>query len=216
MSTPFSPGVSRRKLLAAAVSAPLSAGVGLAAPKRDTAKPRHVIIVGDSQIDGTLGWPEIIIELARDDTQCGTFIGTGPGDPDIFRELNRRIPHDASDLVLATGREELRRLASGPSSVVDTFTRLATTSQEFTAYYSSTLEAALATELPVTVCTLMGERSADPFRRRIADVTLAIANDAITREASRNKLPMLDLRLIDQSATPREIAGSLLMTLGRS
>lgn len=213
MSTPFNSNVSRRNLLAVAASVPLTTGLGFAGERREPTAPRHVVVVGDSQLDSAMDWSEIVTELAGEDIRPGTFLRADPDDHDFIRELPRRIPDDASNLVLATGREELRRLEQRPSSVMDTFTRIATIGRQFASYYSQILEATLATGIPLTVCTLMGERNADPFQQRIAGVPLAIANDAITREASRHQLPMLDLRLTGRSATPHEIATSLLKVL---
>ncbi|MEX0957047.1 MAG: hypothetical protein WDZ83_17770 [Rhizobiaceae bacterium] len=213
MPAPSDPNVSRRTLLAIAASVPLTTSIGFADERRHSNAPRQIVIVGDSQLDNAMNWSEIITELARNDTLPGMLPRSEPDDHEFIRELPRRIPDDTSNLVLAAGREELRRLEQSPSSVTDTFTRLSTIGQQFASYYSPLLEAALATGIPLTVCTLMGERNADPFQRRIADVPLAIANDAITREASRHQLPMLDLRLIGRSATPHEIATSLLKVL---
>ena len=218
MRTPLSSNLlSRRRLLSAAASVPLTTDLRFAGQRSgSTATPRHVVIVGSNQLDSALKWTEIITEFDDNGVGRGTLLGIDRGDPVSDRELLRRIPDDASNLVLAVGREELFRLERGTSGVMDTFTRLSTIAQQFAAFYSSTLEAAFATGIPLTVCTLMGERNADPFRRRIANVSLAIANDSITLEASRHDLPMLDMRLVGRSATPRKIASSLLIALSQT
>ena len=62
--------------------------------------------------------------------------------------------------------------------------------------YSKMLDGLSSRNLPTAICTVYDPRFPDPTQRRLAALALSIINDAITREAFRRGLTLLDLRLI--------------------
>jgi hypothetical protein len=84
------------------------------------------------------------------------------------------------------------------SNVHEALGFLAEIRNTFHSQYRRMLETVLATGLPVTVCTIY---DAVPNLPEPEKAALALFNEAITREASRMRVPVIDLRHLCNEAT---------------
>lgn len=166
----------------------------------------HVVLLGDSVLDNGAyvapGAPDVVAQL-RPLLPAGwratLFAVDGAVTADVARQLGRLSP-DASRLVVSVGGNDALRQAGvldeRARSVAEALDRLVDIRERFWRGYATMLDGVQARGLPAAVCTIYDGRLPDPDRRRIAAVALATLNDAITREAFRRGLPLLDLRLL--------------------
>jgi hypothetical protein len=127
-------------------------------------------------------------------------------------EQSRRLPADATHLLVSMGGNDALRMSSvlgaSSTSVADVLTRLADVRDDFCMQYEAALDALVATNLPLAVCTIYDVRYPDPAQRRVAVAALALINDCIIRQAAGRGIPVLDLRLVcsedDDFANPIE------------
>jgi len=67
---------------------------------------------------------------------------------------------------------------------------------QFRETYRNLLANVLSFQLPTAVCTIYYPAFEDPVLRRAASAGLAFFNEAILMEATRSRIPVLDLRFI--------------------
>jgi hypothetical protein len=174
-------------------------------PSSAPAAPRHIVLLGDSVFDNATyvgGGPDVVAQL-RSRLPAGWRASLLAVDGSLIGDVEpqlRRLPADASHLVLSVGGNDALRhagvLDESAASVAEGLERLAAIRAAFDAAYRAMLDAVTARRLPVGVCTIYEARFAEPRRRRLAATALALLNDAITRAAFARGLPLLDLRLI--------------------
>lgn len=165
----------------------------------------HVVLLGDSVFDNgayVAGGPDVVAQLRPllpGDWRATLLAVDGAVTGDVARQLGR-LPPDASRLVVSVGGNDALGQAGvldeGARSVAEALDRLAAIRERFWLNYAAMLDGVLARGLPAAVCTIYDGRLPDPRRRRLAATALATLNDAITREAFRRGLALLDLRLL--------------------
>jgi hypothetical protein len=162
----------------------------------------HLVLLGDSIFDNESyvpGGPPVIEQvrrmlpagaratlLALDGAVCGSVAGQVG-----------RLPEDASHLVVSVGGndalrhsgilDEVRRPAG------EVFAALTEMQQEFRHDYRAMLRGVLAAGRPVVVCTVY---DAVPGLVSEAVTLLSLFNDVIVRESARERVPVIDLRLV--------------------
>lgn len=165
----------------------------------------HLVLLGDSIFDNAAyvsGGPDVVAQLRAVLPRDGraTLLARDGAVTEGVREQAARVPPDATHLVVSVGGNDALGQAGvldqGASSVAEALDRVASIRGRFHAVYAAMLDAVLARGLPVAVCTIYDARFGDARRQRIVVTALAAFNDAITREAFRRGLPVVDLRLI--------------------
>jgi hypothetical protein len=108
-----------------------------------------------------------------------------------------RLPGDATHLAVSAGGNDALEssglLYQSASSTEEAIARLAEVQDLFRADYRSMLKAVHETGLPAVVCTIY---DAIPGLERAAVAGLSLFNDVIVGEAARERVPVLDLRLV--------------------
>ena len=166
----------------------------------------HVVLLGDSIFDN------------------GAYVR--PGEPDVVRQLQARlpagarasllavdgattagvpgqvarVPPEATHLVVSAGGNDalghIGVLEDASRSIADTLNRLAGIADGFERSYRAMLEAVLARRLPTALCTVYDPRFPDPRLQRLGTTALTLFNDVIVRHAFARGLPLVDLRLV--------------------
>ena len=165
----------------------------------------HLILLGDSIFDNaayTAGGPDVVTQLrgqlppgwtatlaAVDGAQAGAVAAQVAG-----------APADATHLVLSVGGNDAL-MASGlldepVYSSADALRLIGASVREFEARYRAAVDACLALDLPLVVCTIYNGNFPDPDYRERAMVALAVFNDAIVGTACRHGLDVIDLRAV--------------------
>jgi lysophospholipase L1-like esterase len=112
----------------------------------------------------------------------------------------KRLPHDATHLVLSIGGNNLlgrmQEFADRVETVAEAMEKVTQSVEDFRERYHQMLLTLLARQLPTTLCTLYNPRFPEAVMRRIAATTLNVFNDAIIQEAALIGLPVIDLRLV--------------------
>lgn len=176
----------------------------------------HVVLLGDSIFDNGVyvpGQPDVVRQL-RSALPEGWRASLCAVDGAVTRNVPAQltqIPADATHLVLSVGGNdalgESHLLSSGVRTVAEAVSLLAAAQDRFALNYAETLKSVLTLELPTAVCTIYDTPSTAPNHRVIRSA-LALFNDAITRAAFSEGLPLIDLRLIcsedDDYANPIE------------
>jgi len=166
----------------------------------------HAVLLGDSIFDNAAyvgaGEPDVVRQTQEQlprGWQATLFAVDGSVIGNVPAQL-RRLPADASHLVLSVGgNDALRhaRLLEDPArSMAEALDMLARTGDDFERAYQLMLEETLARHLPTAVCTIYNPRFTDALMQKLAVTALCIFNDAIIRAAFTRGLPLLDLRLI--------------------
>ncbi|WP_084507772.1 SGNH/GDSL hydrolase family protein [Geminicoccus roseus] len=195
---------SRRDLLAGAAAATFLGGVAAA----EDAPVNHVVLLGDSVFDNGAyvgGGPDVVAQLRQRlprGWQASLAARDGGRMEDMPQQL-RAMPAGASHLVISVGGNDALAHAGifeeAAGSVGDALLQVAAVRQDFEAAYRAMLDQAQALGLPVAVCTIYDTAYREP-RRTLAVTALAVLNDAITRQAFRRGLPLVDLRLVCDEA----------------
>jgi lysophospholipase L1-like esterase len=167
----------------------------------------HVVLLGDSIFDNASyvhGSPDVVAQLGGRlpaggrATLCAVDGATASG---VSRQL-ARVPADATHLVVSAGGND----ALGSSGLLRQPTRplgqalaeLAASREQFWQAYKDMLAGVLAKGKPTVVCTVY---DAVPNLPREGRALLSVFNDVILREAIRQRVPVLDLRLVCDQAT---------------
>ena len=164
----------------------------------------HVVLLGDSVFDNgayVSPAPDVVRQLrARLGSGWTATLLAVDGDvaDDVPAQL-RRLPPDATHLVVSAGGNDALRsaslLAERATSVAEAVGRLAEAQARFRRSYDRMAEAVLARRLPTALCTVYDSNYPEP-QRRLVVAGLALFNDVITRTAFARGLPLIDLRLI--------------------
>jgi hypothetical protein len=116
---------------------------------------------------------------------------------DVIVNQIKDIPDDATHLVISVGGNNALQsafiLSERCATVADALERLRTRTDEFKASYARMLTQVLKHGLPVGICTIYDSVPGLPLA---AKAGTALFNDVITRSASANNLPLIDLRVI--------------------
>ena len=162
----------------------------------------HVVLLGDSIFDNESYVPggAPVIEQLRRKLPKGsraTLLAVDGAVCDSVAAQVRRVPDDATHLLVSVGGNDALR-ESGllhevrrPAGAV--FKALAEVQQSFRHNYRAMLRAVLSVGRPTAVCTVY---DAVPGLVAEAVTLLSVFNDVIVREAARERLAVLDLRLI--------------------
>jgi hypothetical protein len=190
--------LSRRALVAVGV-------LPLILPDQAAAKPRHVVLLGDSVFDNKayVGSAPDVIQQVRALIRAGwtaTLCATdGAVISDVAHQLDR-MPRDATHLVISVGGNDALReaglLDASADSVAQVLERLGAAQARFRMEYARMLERVAVRGLPAAVCTIYDPRYPDLLRRRLGAIALSVLNDSITREAFGRGLTLLDLRIM--------------------
>jgi lysophospholipase L1-like esterase len=165
----------------------------------------HVVLLGDSIFDNRVyvaPEPDVVRQLRSrlgSDWRATLLAVDGHVTADVRERQLPQLPDDASHLVLSVGgNDALERaavLGQAASTVGDAVAMLDRARERFRDDYRLLLDALVATDLQVAVCTVYDANYPGP-EGRVVGAALSLFNDIITREAFRRALPLIDLRLI--------------------
>lgn len=165
----------------------------------------HIVLLGDSIFDNGIyvpGGPDVISQLKNKLPQgwkATLKALDGSTINDVKTQLEE-LPEDASFLVVSTGGNDALshiELFNEPAgSFAEVLLRLADIQEAFRSYYHEMLKSVLACGSPTAICTIYYPRFSDILIQKMAVVTLSIFNDSIVLEAIRNRIQLIDLRLI--------------------
>ena len=166
----------------------------------------HVVLVGDSIFDNAAyvaaGEPDVVRQVRRrlPHGSKATLLAVDGSTTAGVREQLRRLPADATHLIVSAGGNDALHnsgfLAAPASSAGEALLALADIGEEFERGYLAMLAEVLARGLPTAVCTIYHPRFPDRAFQRMAVAGLTAFNDRIIRAAFVHGLPLLDLRLI--------------------
>lgn len=163
----------------------------------------HVVLLGDSIFDNAAyvpGGPAVLDHLRRvlpPPWRATLLARDGSVTADVLDQLDR-LPADATHLVVsAGGNDALGHAATilhDPSaSYAEVLSWLADVRAEFRRDYRAMLDKVIGRGKPVAVCTVY---DGIPGLEPALSAGLCAFNDAITREAFRSGLTVIDLRLV--------------------
>jgi hypothetical protein len=123
----------------------------------------------------------------------------------------RRLPRDASHLVLSVGgNDALQQLGVFDvkvRTVAQAIGALADIAAQFERDYRRAVAACLGPGLPLAICTIYRGWFPDPDFQRLASTALAVFNDAIVAVAIDYRLVIIDLRAV--CARPEDYANPI-------
>jgi hypothetical protein len=162
----------------------------------------HVVLLGDSIFDNASyvpGGPPVIDQF-REALPRGwkaTLLAVdGAVTTSVVSQL-RRLPGDATHLFVSVGGNDALRYGGMLEEVHrpagEVFPALTEMQQGFRHEYKEMLRALTSLAKPAAVCTVY---DAVPGLVSEAVTLLSLFNDVIVREAARERLPVLDLRLV--------------------
>lgn len=162
----------------------------------------HVVLLGDSIFDNASyvpGGPPVIEQLRAAlprDWRATMLAVDGAVTQGVAGQL-RRLPADATHLFVSVGGNDALRYGGMLDDIHrpagEVFTSLTEMQQTFRHNYRDMLRALTARAKPAAVCTVY---DAVPGLVSEAVTLLSLFNDVIVREAARERLPVLDLRLV--------------------
>jgi GDSL-like lipase/acylhydrolase family protein len=178
---------------------------------------QHVVLLGDSIFDNAAyvgGGPDVVRQV-RELIPGGWQASLAARDGAVIAEIPAqmsKLPADASHLVVSIGGNDALKLSlvlyEAATSMTAALERFAALREEFQQSYRAMLKDVLARNIPTAACTIYEPRYPDKRYRRIAATGLCLLNDAITHEAFRAGVTLIDLRLIcdsdDDFANPIE------------
>lgn len=169
---------------------------------------RHVVLLGDSIFDNatyTVGEPDVVSHLRAmlPDRWRATLLAVDGATISSIPLQLRRVPADATDLVVAVGGNDAlmnqNLLAMPVRSTTEALALFASRIQRFEADYRSAIDAVVALGRPTTVCTIYNGNLEEP-RAAVARIGLMMFNDAILRTAFERQLTVIELRLVCRQA----------------
>lgn len=179
----------------------------------------HVVLLGDSIFDNrayTRGEPDVVTHLRAllpQDWAATLCAVDGARASGLERQL-RCVPGNATRLVVAIGGNDalanIDLLSMRVSSSAETLSAFDGRLDAFEREYRRAIRAVVQLQRPLTVCTIYnGALSGD--EARLARIALMTFNDVILRTAFRERLDVIDLRMVcDQAcdyANPIEPSG---------
>jgi len=170
----------------------------------------HVVLLGDSIFDNasyTKGRPDVISQVRQllpMGGRASLLAVDGATTEDVFSQV-RRVPPDASHLVLSVGGNDVLRNSSflyAPAhSTAQAVAALADVSGSFEEKYRRAVAACRRLPLPLTLCTIYNGCFADRDFQRLASTALMVFNDVVLRVGIEFGLSMIDLRFVCSSTT---------------
>jgi lysophospholipase L1-like esterase len=166
----------------------------------------HVVLLGDSIFDNAAyvaaGEPDVVRQVRRrlPHGSKATLLAVDGSTTASVREQLRRLPADATHLIVSAGGNDALHnsgfLAAPARSAGEALLALADIGEEFERAYLAMLTDVLARGLPTALCTVYHPHFPDAAFQRMALAGLTVFNDRIIQAAFARGLPLLDLRLI--------------------
>lgn len=165
----------------------------------------HIVLLGDSIFDNKVyigNEPDVIESLQKllsPDWQATLKAVDGSVIENVSKQY-LESPPDATHFFISVGgnnailNSDILQLSVNYSAQV--FDELADRVSTFESHYREMLKLILSRNLPTVVCTIYYPNMPDEFIQRISVSALSSFNDVIIRQATLNKIPYLDLRLI--------------------
>jgi threonine dehydratase len=163
----------------------------------------HVGLLGDSVFDNGAyvnGGHDVVTHLRQlvpPHSRASLLAKDGAMIDDIARQLTTLL-RDATHLVVSVGGNDLlaevRVLTTQVRTVADALVRLSSIREAFSHHYRTMLERVLQKEIPTAVTTIYDGAADCERQQRVNSTAVAVINDAITREAMRHRLPVIELR----------------------
>ena len=166
---------------------------------------RHIILLGDSILDNgayVRAGGEVLAKLRSllPLTDRATLLARDGAVIDDTREQLQNLPADATHLIISAGGNDALRSASvlmePATSVAEAMNKIGRVHERFAQAYDRLLDRAQASNRPIALCTIYDVPLPGLYQRSIANLALGVLNDVITREASRRRLPLIDLRVM--------------------
>ena len=176
----------------------------------------HVALVGDSAFDNLVYvQPDIDVQQQLREALPAPWNVTlcaidGSITDDVLEQLEG-LPEGVSHIVVSVGGNDglqnMPILSEKVSTVAEGLSLLSEVVTEFRSAYRQMLEALAATKISALVCTIYQPRFDEPALQRVALMALSLFNDVIVSEATRMRIPLLDLRKI--FSEPADYANSI-------
>ena len=168
----------------------------------------HIVLLGDSIFDNaayTKGGPDVISQVRQllpVGCRATLLAADGAITEDVFPQL-KRIPSDASNLVLSVGGNDVLKnsgiLYAPADCVAKAVEALAEASRRFEEKYRLAVAACRQVPVPLTLCTIYNGCFPDADFQRMATTVAAVFNDVILRVGFEFGLAMIDLRFVCSS-----------------
>jgi len=175
---------------------------------------KHIVLLGDSIFDNKIYVPEgnsvhehLIASLSPPDTASLVAVD-GAVISSVLRQIER-VPTDATHLILSVGGNDALYLQSSvmgetSDSVHNSLGKMKAALQTFEQEYQQVIVELQRFDLPLIVCTIY---DAVPGLDDASLAGLAIINDIITRTAFKERLTLIDLRVLcDESVDYSEVS----------
>ncbi len=166
---------------------------------------QHLILLGDSILDNAAyvpGRPAVIDQVRNrlpENWKASLLAQDGSVIDDVHRQL-KRIPADASHLILSAGGNdllcEIGILRQSTATVGEGLRLLADTIRRAEQDYHRLTDAMAALELPIVLCAVYNPRLPDDELQQEAVAALSLLNDRIIAVGRRLKFPVIDLRAV--------------------
>lgn len=164
----------------------------------------HTVLLGDSIFDNgryTLGGPDVIShirELLPKEQRATLLAVDGATTYDIAAQV-RRIPADASHLVLSVGGNDALQsgvLHAPANSMPQALRTLADISSSFEQAYRAAVEECIKPRLPLTTCMIYNGCMPGAELQQQVTAAVTMFNDVIVRVATELGLMVIDLRFV--------------------
>jgi GDSL-like Lipase/Acylhydrolase family len=169
----------------------------------------HIVLLGDSIFDNspyTAGGPDVISQVRQllpVDWRATLLAVDGATTKDVAFQL-RRLPQDASHLVLSVGGNDALMssgiLRTPADCTAQAVSALGDISQRFEERYRSAVGACRQIHVSLTLCTIYNGCFPDAIYQRLVSTALMVFNDVILRVGIEFGLTMIDLRFVCSSA----------------
>jgi len=169
----------------------------------------HIVLLGDSIFDNspyTAGGPDVVSQVRQMlpvDWRATLLAVDGATTKDVALQL-RRLPQDASHLVLSVGGNDALMssgiLRAPADCTAQAVSALADISKAFEDRYRHAVDACRQMHLSLTLCTIYNGYFPDAIYQRLVSTALMVFNDVILRVGIEFELAMIDLRFICSSS----------------
>jgi hypothetical protein len=169
----------------------------------------HLVLLGDSILDNgayTAGGPAVIQQVRAQlpaGWQATLKAVDGSTTGDIAKQLSS-LPDDVTHLVLSVGGNDalLRAdlLDTPVSSTAGALLLMDGAAAAFSSTYARAIDACLARELPLVLCTIYNGNFPEFDLQARARVALSVFNDVIIATAVRQTLKVIELRAVCTTA----------------
>jgi len=166
----------------------------------------HIVLLGDSIFDNKIyvgeNGKDVITHL-QESLPAGWQTSLEAVDGSLIEDVAEqmlKVPAEATHFIISVGGNNtildadiLQMKADNSAEVLN---EIAARRDIFESKYIQMLEKVLSQNKPAAVCTIYFPNFPEAVFQRLAVTALAVFNDVIIRQATINKLPILDLRLI--------------------